>query len=349
MTDFRTVRGFEDVWRPPSARMIRVGGSGLRARAGAAQSDARARLARIAARAPEVMVKINGRHGVSSTLRAHLFYVTRNGELELEGRDGVRILGHAAVKDLADDWNGAALLDSRRRTNSPLSRAVVLSMPAGTDPEALCDAVRAFAADTLADKYDYVFTLHTDTSSPHVHLAICARGDRGQRLNISKSDLEAWRQTFAQALRDRGVAAEATPRRARGVARKPERTAFRKLRERYEVGKAEIPRARRAALMEAAKTAFQADVARRPWEERLLARQQVVRELYLAQAALMIRSADEADRDLGRAVVHFVGQMPQPDTQRLALARELRAANARAAEGERRPGASPERLRDKER
>lgn len=44
-----------------------------------------------------------------------------------------------------------------------------------------------------------------------------ALGDHGERLNPRKADLEAWRQAFAQALRDRGVEAEATPRRARGV------------------------------------------------------------------------------------------------------------------------------------
>lgn len=58
-----------------------------------------------------------------------------------------------------------------------------------------------------------------------------------------------------------------------------------------------------------------------------MARQQAVRSLYLTQARLLGRSSDPADRALGAKVEAFVQSMPQPDTQRLALARELRAAN----------------------
>lgn len=61
-----------------------------------------------------------------------------------------------------------------------------------------------------------------------VHLTVRALGDDGRRLNPKKGDLEFWRQGFAQALRDHGVAAEATPGPARGVTRKAERTPLRK-------------------------------------------------------------------------------------------------------------------------
>lgn len=52
-----------------------------------------------------------------------------------------------------------------------------------------------------------------------------------------------------------------------------------------------------------------------------------VRGLYLVQAQVLQRSADPADQALGAKVEAFVRSMPQPDSQRLALARELRAAN----------------------
>jgi hypothetical protein len=48
---------------------------------------------------------------------------------------------------------------------------------------------------------------------------------------------------------------------------------------------------------------------------------------------LLKQSTFEADRALGAQVEAFVRAMPQPDSQRLALARELRAANARGAAG----------------
>jgi hypothetical protein len=52
-----------------------------------------------------------------------------------------------------------------------------------------------------------------------------------------------------------------------------------------------------------------------------------VRDLYLTQARLLGRSGDPEDRALGTKVESFVRSMPQPGTQRLVLARELRAAN----------------------
>jgi type IV secretory pathway VirD2 relaxase len=329
MTDFQMVRGFEDVWRPPVRQRIVRPRTVLMSKQ-APGAGVRARLERIAARTPEVMVKVTGRTRDGAHLRAHLDYISRNGKLELEGADGALIVGRRDVAELADDWASAALADRPRRRDSPVSHSVILSMPARTNEIAVRDAARSFAADMFAGRHDYVFTLHTDTPRPHVHLALCSRGHAGERLNPKKADLELWRQAFAQALRDRGVEAEATPRRARGVTRKAERTPLRKLRDRQEAGQGPMAQVRRSAYREAAGAAFQGRTERTPWEHRVVARQQAVRDLYLAQAKLLSRSGNPADRTLGAKVEAFVQSMPQPDTQRLALARELRAANTRA-------------------
>ncbi len=190
------------------------------------------------------------------------------------------------------------------------------------------DAACAFAREVFADRFDYAFTLHTDAPHPHVHIAVRVLGDDGTRLNPRKADLEAWRQVFAQALRDRGVEAEATPRRARGITRKAERTPLRKMRERHEAGRGEPARVQRAAYHEAAQAAFGGQAERPPWEARLVERQTRVRGLYLAQAQLLGRSPNAADRMLSAEVAAFVRSMPQPDTRRLALARELRTVDA---------------------
>jgi hypothetical protein len=326
MTGFDMVQGFEDAWRPPVRQRIVRPRTVLRPTQSIG-GGARARLERIVARAPEVMVKVTGRTRDGAHLRAHLEYISRNGQLELEGADGALIVSRRDVADLADEWAGAALADKSRRKNSPVSHSVILSMPAGTNEIAVRAAARAFAHDMFAGRHDYVFTLHTDTPRPHVHLSICSRGHTGERLNPKKADLELWRQTFAQALRDRGVEAEATPRRARGVTRKAERTPLRKIRDREEAGQGPMGRVRQTAYREAAGAAFQGRTERSPWEQRIVARQQAVRDLYLTQARLLGRSGDPADRALGAKVEAFVRGMPQPDTQRLALARELRAAN----------------------
>lgn len=326
MTDFHMVQGFEDVWRPPVRQRIVRPRTVLRPSQGSGDG-ARARLERIAARAPEVMVKVTGRTRDGAHLRAHLDYISRNGGLELEGADGALIVSRRDLADLADEWGATAWGHKSRRKDSPLSHSVILSMPAGTNEIVVRDAARSFAADMFAGRHDYVFTLHTDTPRPHVHMAICSRGHAGERLNPKKADLELWRQTFAQALRDRGVEAEATPRRARGVTRKAERTPLRKIRDRQEAGGGPMAQVRRSAYREAAGAAFQGRTERTPWDQRILARQQAVRSLYLTQARLLGRSADPADRALGAKVEAFVRSMPQPDTQRLALARELREAN----------------------
>ncbi|MCR5879539.1 relaxase/mobilization nuclease domain-containing protein [Phenylobacterium sp. J367] len=326
MTEFRTVAGFEDVWRPPVRTGARRPEEVL---SGAGAGAVRARLRRIVRRAPEVMVKVTGRTRDAAHLAAHLSYITRNGELAAEDRDGFAVEGRREVADLARDWAAAELMDSRRRTGSPYSLHLILSMPAGTDAIRLRDAARAFAAEAFAAEREYVLVLHTDTPHPHVHLALRARSDDGRRLSPKKADLEAWRQGFARSLREHGIEAEATPRRARGVTRKAERGPLRRMRQRMEAGRAELGRVARDKIRQAAVLAFGGAPEPTPWEKQLALRQQRIRRLYLAQAKLLQASGDAADRSLGLAVEAFVRSLRPPDTERLALARELRAANAR--------------------
>ena len=322
MSDFRILHGFEDVWRSPVRPAVWRRETVLRP---PPMSDVKARLSRIVRRAPEVMVKVAGRTRDPGRLAAHLSYITRNGQLPGEGRDGWPIEGRGEVKDLAEDWAAAGLNDPRRRANTPLSVGVILSMPAGTDALRLRDAARGFATAMFGDRFDYVFVLHTDVPTPHIHLTIKAQGDHGERLNPKKADLAAWRLAFAQALRDHGVEAEATPRRARGVTRKPECAAVYRLSERAARGQGPMPEVLRQRYREAAQAAFAGDERARIWERRTAARQGQIRTLYMAQARLLQASSVPGDRELGAAVEAFVHDLPPPDSQRLALARELRA------------------------
>lgn len=327
MSDFRTIAGFEDVWRPPVRPRMRRPKTVLQPGHG---DDVRARLRRIAARTPEVMVKVTGRTRDPAHLAAHLSYITRNGQLAAEGRDGLSIEGREEILDVARAWAAEAMLDSRRRVNTPMSVAIILSMPAGTDAIRLRDAARAFACEVFEDRFEYVLALHTDTAHPHVHLTVNALGSDGERLNPRKADLELWRQAFARCLRERGVAAEATPRRARGVTRKGERGAMRRLRERHQSGQGGVGRVAAAKVRDSAQWAFGQRADAGDWDRRIAERQAKVRRSYLAQAKLLQTSERTDDRELGRSVEAFVRSMAPPDTERLALARALRAANERA-------------------
>jgi hypothetical protein len=192
--------------------------------------------------------------------------------------------------------------------------------------QAVCDYLRTALTGAPREQVRVLF-LDRRHHLIAVHLTVRVLGDDGRRLSPKKADLAAWREAFARALRDRGVETEATPRRARGVTRKPERTAVRKIGERHAAGRGPMAGVRGGAYRDAARAAFSGEAAPTPWEAQMLRRQARVRGLYLAQAGLLKTSSEAADRALGLAVERFVGNMPAPDSQRLALARELRAAN----------------------
>ncbi|AIP36288.1 relaxase/mobilization nuclease domain protein [Paraburkholderia xenovorans LB400] len=97
---------------------------------------------------------------------------------------------------------------------------VLLSMPPGTDRQAVRKAARAFAAEEFGDGRRYVFAAHDDEAHPHVHMSIQVRGPDGKRLNPRKQDLQRWRERFAAQLREQGVEANATRRLARGETRR---------------------------------------------------------------------------------------------------------------------------------
>lgn len=276
------------------------------------------------------MVKVTGRVRTLGHLKAHLDYISRRGRLDVEGPDGAPLPDRTSLRELAEDWLALERMDARRRANSPLSFSIVLSMPRETEALALRDAARAFAATVFGDLRDYALVLHTDADHPHVHLAVQARGADGSRLNPRKADLQAWREAFAEALRDRGVEAEATPRRARGVTRKPETPAIRRLMDRYRAGHGPAPRILRSAYVEAAEAAAGRDSKLRVWEVRLAARQGRIRALYRAQARLLSQTGNFRDADLATALANFVAEMPRPDTRRLQLARELRDRGLRS-------------------
>ncbi len=173
----------------------------------------RAKLARIVRKAPEVVVKVTGRQRGGHHVKAHLEYIGRKGEVEIETRDGEILTTKDDIAERAAEWSDTLQWRSRPTVSSV---SLIFSMPEGTDPDKVLGAVRALAHAELSDNHDYVLALHTDTPRPHVHLTVQAEGLDRRRFNPRPVQLNSFRERFARELRARGVAAEATPRRARG-------------------------------------------------------------------------------------------------------------------------------------
>jgi type IV secretory pathway VirD2 relaxase len=169
---------------------------------------------------PEVMVKISGGGTSFTRTKAHLEYISRNGEVQLEDQDGNVFSGRAELRDLQREWRygGYPMTD---KPSIKQSYNIVLSMPPGTDRQAVTNAARDFAKTEFGENYSYVFASHEDTSHPHVHLCVKAMGLNGIRLSPRKPDLQHYRQLFAEKLIDHGIEANATLRPVRGKVRRP--------------------------------------------------------------------------------------------------------------------------------
>lgn len=187
-------------------------------------------ISRTVHRTPEVMVKVLTRGGQNiGAVRKHFEYLNRKGELEIETDDGQRLGGKGVKRALIDDWDldieedrRGLNLDARFGRSPPkLVHKILFSMPPGTPPQKVLEAVKNFAREEFGLKHRYAMVLHTDEPHPHVHMVIKAVSEQGQRLNIRKATLRAWRTEFARHLRTLGVPANATDRAVRGESRSP--------------------------------------------------------------------------------------------------------------------------------
>lgn len=200
-------------------------------------------------RTPEVMVKISGGGRCMKAIGAHMDYISRNGQVELENEKGEVIRGREEVAEIKREWSvsGYGIREEERRNaaGKPVGAReafnIVLSMPPGTDREAVRRAAREFAAAEFGGRHQYVMAQHDDEEHPHVHLAVRARSYVDQkRLNPRKADLQAWRERFAEKLRENGIEAAATKRPVRGRTRTTEKLPLVKMRERGVTTKKQI-------------------------------------------------------------------------------------------------------------
>jgi hypothetical protein len=239
--------------------------------------------ATVVRRAPQVMVKVTGGGRGMGAIAAHFRYISKGGRLAFEDDRGVAREGKEALRDLADQWRtgGAHIPET-----SPRREAfnVMLSMPAGTDPQIVQRAAREFAKAELAN-HRYVMVLHTHQANPHVHLSVRAEGRDGQRLNPRKADLHRWRETFAERLRGWGIEAEASSQATRGARHRNERVWERKVRRSTEPQSAQA--------------------SQRPSAGRVRSLQ-----AWIAIGRALAASSEASDRKLSESIVRYVREMP---------------------------------------
>ena len=123
---------------------------------------------RALSRTPEVVVKVLTRGGQSlKAVRAHLAYLNRGGELEIETDDGERLAGDDVERQLLNDWDldmeaerGCAELTARRHPSPPkLVHKILFSMPPGTSSRSVPKAVREFGREEFGLRHRYALVL----------------------------------------------------------------------------------------------------------------------------------------------------------------------------------------------
>lgn len=283
------------------------------------KNNVREKAKRVTSNASEVMVKISGNTKNAGHTGAHLDYISRNGKIELENERGEIISGRKSVKELNKEWSQDL---GNKKANTRDTTKVVLSMPKGTDADAVKNAAREFAKKQFSKNHQYVFALHTDADHPHVHLTIKNLGFDGKRLHVKKGDPQKWREQFAEELLVQGVDAEATPRSVRGVVKKPVKQTVKHIRDKGKTP--EVDKAKIREIVEDFDRKKQGKPERaRPWEDRIKERQTNVRKSWLEAAKDLNQSSDESDKSLAKKIVGFVQKMPPLKTERHELQEKL--------------------------
>jgi predicted transcriptional regulator len=288
-----------------------------------------------ARRTPEVMVKVLTRGGQDlKAIRRHLSYLNRGGDLDIESDDGERLKGEGVESDLVSEWDLELEEDRRRSKLGPredrappkMVHKLLFSMPPGTAPQKVLDAVKNFAREEFALQHRYAMVLHSDEPHPHVHMLVKAVSEQGQRLNIRKAMLRQWRSEFARHLRALGVPANATqryvrgqtsPRKSDGIYRASLRGDSTHMRERAEA---------------VARDPSQGNGRVEPGKAKLVETRNNVRRAWWTVSEILNR---DKQPDLAAEVTRFAEQMPPAMTEREWMAGKLveRAPPPRIPEG----------------
>jgi hypothetical protein len=281
------------------------------------------------------MVKVltHGGQGLKSVHR-HLAYLNRKGGLEIETDEGERVAGDGVEKQLLEDWDLDLEEDRRRVDLGPLKdrfppklvHKILFSMPAGTPPKKVLEAVKDFAREEFALQHRYAMVLHTDEPHPHVHMVVKAVSEQGVRLNIRKATLRRWRKEFARHLRAHGVEANATERAVRGNRLPAKLDGIYRAEQR---GESRHTRTRAEAV---GRKLLKGDFRVEHGKARLVETRREVERGWFAVSDILMA---EGRRKLAHEVWRFAAEMPPPKTEPELIAENLRGRvrDARTRDG----------------
>lgn len=273
-------------------------------------------LALTAKRTPEVMVKISKARKGSIEVKSHLDYISRNGKLTLEDQDEQKIKGRETIKDFLEEWKAAGRIKEPSENRDAFS--IILSMPAGTDRDAVTNAAREFAKAEFAKKHRYVFVPHHDEKHSHVHLCVLSLGRDGTRLNPRKADLQRWREGFAEKLRENGIEANATKRNVRGYSKKAIKQPVIHIDRR---GESVVLKEQRKAVAQEVTTGNKQP---NPYYEKMKTARGTVQTAYNQIIDALRQSPDPKDRALARNINAFIDGMKPVETRREEAVRQFR-------------------------
>jgi hypothetical protein len=279
-------------------------------------------IARTVRRTPEVMVKVLT-HGAQDLggVRRHLSYLDRRGALDIETDDGQDLSGKGVERRLVEDWDldleehrrGSDLKARAQQSKPKLVHKVLFSMPPGTPPKKVLEAVKNFAREEFGLKHRYAMVLHTNEPHPHVHMVVKAVSEQGVRLNIRKATLREWRREFARHLRELGVEANATERAVRAEPRSPKLDAI------YRADRRGASHHTRRRVEAVASLLLESDRIVGGGKQTLLATRRDVERGWLAAARIL---AEEGRYDVAAHVRRFVERFDsaRTDTEQIAAA-----------------------------
>lgn len=278
------------------------------------------RVKRIVKRAPEVVVKISGGGRNMRHVKAHMDYISRNGEVTVENERGELYEGREDIRALRDEWKhgGIGMPEHGEKRREALN--LVFSMPAGTHRPSVTTAVRELAK-TNFQGHQYAFAEHDDEDHTHVHLVVKIAGFDGYRLQHRKADLAGWRESFAEHLRAQGIEANATTRKARGVVQRPVHQAIKQMEQNGR------PSHHAEQQRQDARDEAKSGTSRpNPAAQNIARQRQRVQRVYGEIARSLIAQGDVESRELAVGIVGMVKAMPPLQTRHQDMVAQIKAS-----------------------